>query len=244
MSPVRKLKSSKVVQEANNHAVALWKRKNPEGVTLKPTTVFAIESDFGLKNSNLSEEEKEICINALKNRRNQGQNSRQNGGFSEYSNNSGYSNNQSKPKKDKKNKEKTVTIKCWFCDKTGAGWTDEQTITHVRNAFRGDLIDWYDSLGALGIDSKVWDNVKTCFETDFRAAPSVTSVVHKIPDIKQLEGESVIQYFSKALKTMEEFKTKIIQMDLVILAVYVTKTVKYVFLSCSSRLASIKTHTH
>ena len=87
--------------------------------------------------------------------------------------------------------------------KTGAGWTDEQTITHVRNAFRGDLIDWYDSLAALGIDSKVWDNVKISFETDFRAAPSVTSVVHKIPDIKQQESETVIQYFSKALKTMD-----------------------------------------
>ena len=100
--------------------------------------------------------------------------------------------------------------------KTGAGWTDEQTITHVRNAFRGDLIDWFDLLGALGIDSKVWDNVKKSFETDFRAAPSVTSVVHKIPEIKQLEGESVIQYFSKALKTMEEFKAKIRQMELVV----------------------------
>ena len=107
------------LQDANNHAVALWKRKNPEGVILKPTSVFAIESDFGLKNSNLSEEDKEICINALKNRRNQGQNSRQNGGFTEYSNNTGYSNNQSKPKKDKKKKENTVTLKCWFCDKTG-----------------------------------------------------------------------------------------------------------------------------
>jgi hypothetical protein len=100
--------------------------------------------------------------------------------------------------------------------KNGAGWTDEQTITHVRNAFRGDLIDWYDSLAALGIDSKVWDNVKNSFETDFRAAPSVTSVVHKIPDIKQQENETVIQYFSKALKTMEEFKAKIRQMELVI----------------------------
>ena len=28
--------------------------------------------------------------------------------------------------------------------KTGGAWTDEQTITHVKNAFRGDLIDWYD----------------------------------------------------------------------------------------------------
>ena len=93
--------------------------------------------------------------------------------------------------------------------KNGAGWTDEQTIMHVRNAFRGDLIDWFDSLASLGIDSRVWDNVRTTFETDFRATPSVSSVFQKIPDIKQLENETVIQYFSKALKTMEEFKTKI-----------------------------------
>ena len=26
------------LQDANNHAVALWKGKNPEGVTLKPTS--------------------------------------------------------------------------------------------------------------------------------------------------------------------------------------------------------------
>ena len=54
-------------QEANNYAAALQKRKNQEGVTQKPTTMFAIESDFGLnQNSNLSEEEREICINAVK----------------------------------------------------------------------------------------------------------------------------------------------------------------------------------
>ena len=100
-------------QEANNYVVALWKRKNPEGVTQKPSTVFAIESDFGLnQNSNLSEEEREICINALKNSRNNGQNSRQNSGFSNYSSNSGYSNTQqSKPKKDKKKKENATTLK-------------------------------------------------------------------------------------------------------------------------------------
>ena len=100
--------------------------------------------------------------------------------------------------------------------KTGAAWTDEQTITHVRNAFRGDLIHWFDNLTALGIGTEIWDNVKTAFKTDFRAASSVTSVVHKIPDIKQMENETVIQYFLKALKTMEEFKTKVRAMALVI----------------------------
>ena len=46
------------------------------------------------------------------------------------------------------------------------------------------------------------------FETDFRAAPSVTSVVQKIAGIKQMGNETLSQYFSKALKAMEEFKKK------------------------------------
>ena len=51
--------------------------KKPEGVTLKPNTVFAIKSYFGLnQNSNFPKEEREICINALKNNRNNRQNSR------------------------------------------------------------------------------------------------------------------------------------------------------------------------
>ena len=62
--------------------------------------------------------------------------------------------------------------------KTGAAWTDEQTIAHVRNPFRGDLIDLFNSLRSLGIDTAIWDNIKTAFETDFRAAPSVTSIPH------------------------------------------------------------------
>ena len=44
--------------------------------------------------------------------------------------------------------------------KTGAAWMDEQIIMHVKNTFRGDLIDWFNSLTTLGIDTAVWDNVK------------------------------------------------------------------------------------
>ena len=46
------------------------------------------------------------------------------------------------------------------------------------------------------------------FELDFRAAPTVASVLQKIPDIKLMENEMCIQNFSKALETMEEFKMK------------------------------------
>ena len=61
-------------QEANNLAVALWRTKNPEGIPVKPKTVFAIDTDFGLsQNSNLSNKEKEICTIAQRNNRNNGQ---------------------------------------------------------------------------------------------------------------------------------------------------------------------------
>ena len=109
-------------QETNNMAVALWSRKYPKRVHLKSKSIFAVEAEFGLsQNSNLSEEEKKICINTIKNNRNNGQNFRQNGGFSNYNNtNSNGNNQQSKPKKDKKRKDTGFnTIKCWFCNKTG-----------------------------------------------------------------------------------------------------------------------------
>ena len=66
----------------------------------------------------------------------------------------------------------------------------------------------------MGIDTTVWNNVKMALEVDFRAAPSVTSVVQKISDIKQMENVTVIQYLSKALKTMEKFKKKVRAMAL------------------------------
>ena len=35
------------IQEANNLAMALCRRKNPEGIPIKPKTVFPIDTDFG-----------------------------------------------------------------------------------------------------------------------------------------------------------------------------------------------------
>ena len=32
-------------QEANNMAVALWRRKYPEGISIKPKLIFAVESN-------------------------------------------------------------------------------------------------------------------------------------------------------------------------------------------------------
>ena len=94
-------------------------------------------------------------------------------------------------------------------NRAGTTWTDEQMITHVRNAFRGELLEWFDSLTICGVDITVWANIKEQFEKDYHAAPSTSSIVHKIPDIKQGDNETVVQYFNKALKTVNELKSKI-----------------------------------
>ena len=84
--------------------------KNPEGVPIKPKTVFAINTDFGLnQNSKFSEEEREICINVIRNSRNNRHNYGQNCGFSNYSSNLDIANSkQFRPKKDKKRKQKLL----------------------------------------------------------------------------------------------------------------------------------------
>ena len=115
-------KDPATLQDANNLAVALWRRKNPEDIPLKPKSIFSVEAELGIeKNDKMTEEERQICIDAIRNNRNKGQSSRQSGGFTSYNgNNSDRNSQQSKPKKDKKKKDKDFnTIKCWFCNKPG-----------------------------------------------------------------------------------------------------------------------------
>ena len=91
----------------------------------------------------------------------------------------------------------------------GTEWNDQQFITHVRNALRGDMIDWFDGLKPMKVDITVWANIQRVFEVDFEAAPTASSIVNKIPTIKQGDQESVVRYISRALKIMEEFKMKV-----------------------------------
>ena len=97
-------------------------KKNPEGIFFKPKSIFVVEVKLGLEqNSNMSEEVRQICSNAIRNSCNKGQKSQQSIGFSNYNNSTSNGNNQqSKLKKDKKKKENVFkAIKCWFCHKTG-----------------------------------------------------------------------------------------------------------------------------
>ena len=68
--------------------------------------------------------------------------------------------------------------------KTGGRWDDQQLIMHVQNAYRGTVIDWFDVLAPLGVNIAIWARIQKEFEKVFGAALSISSVVHKIPEIK------------------------------------------------------------
>jgi hypothetical protein len=92
-------------------------------------------------------------------------------------------------------------------DKDGADWTDTQTITNVRNAFGGSLLDLYDSLKSLCVDITNWNQIKERIKIGFEAAPSASSVVYKITEIKQADHEDVYEYFGRCISTVIEFQS-------------------------------------
>ena len=64
-------------------------------------------------------------------------------------------------------------------NKQGAGWTNIQTVTHFRNALKGEVLKWFNALPPLNTDNLNWKVVNTQFEQDFRASHLVSSVIKK-----------------------------------------------------------------
>ena len=60
-----------------------------------------------------------------------------------------------------------------------------QTVTHFRNALRGEVLKWYNDLPLKAVNNLDWNIVKAQFEEDYRATPSVSSVIQKMPEIRQ-----------------------------------------------------------
>jgi hypothetical protein len=55
-------------------------------------------------------------------------------------------------------------------------------VTHFSNDLRGEVLKWYNALPLL--DNLNRDSVKTQFEKDYRAAPTISSVIQKLTEIK------------------------------------------------------------
>ena len=93
-------------------------------------------------------------------------------------------------------------------NKQGGNWTDVQTITHFRNALRGKALKWYNGLPLMKIDNLNWDLVKAHFEEDFQGTPNSSSVIQKLPEIRQKDDERVIDYVSRVTEILLDLKAK------------------------------------
>jgi hypothetical protein len=93
-------------------------------------------------------------------------------------------------------------------NKTGGNWTDIQTITHFRNALRGDMVSWYDTITLLDDTALTWINLKTKFERDFQAAPTTSKVIARLPELRQQDHENVIKYVSRCGIILADLKKK------------------------------------
>ncbi len=82
-------------------------------------------------------------------------------------------------------------------NKQGGGWTDLQIMTHFRNALRDKVLRWFNVLPLLDVNNLDCKIVKNQFEQDFRATPTVSLVIQKLPEIKQKDSELVIQYVNR-----------------------------------------------
>jgi hypothetical protein len=60
----------------------------------------------------------------------------------------------------------------------------------------------------MDVDNLEWENVKTQFENGFRATHTVSSVIQKLPEIRQKDNKTVIQYTSRCAEILLELKTK------------------------------------
>jgi hypothetical protein len=69
---------------------------------------------------------------------------------------------------------------------------------------------------------------KNPFEQDFRATPTVSLVIQKLPEIRQRDNETVIQYVSRCAEVVLELKTNPDILDVnVQLQLKATKTAAY-----------------
>ena len=110
-------------------------------------------------------------------------------------------------------KEDKLTAKQWLekvvINKTGGNWTDIQTITHFRNALRGDMVSWYDTITLLDDTAMTWAILKAKFERDFQAAPSTSKVIAKLPELRQQDHENVNKYVSRCGVILADLKNKV-----------------------------------
>ena len=71
------------------------------------------------------------------------------------------------------------------------------------------MFPWYESLTIIDETLLTWERLKRTFERDYRAAPTTSTVISRLTEIKQKDGESVNNYFARCAQILGELKNRI-----------------------------------
>ena len=90
--------------------------------------------------------------------------------------------------------------------KDASGWNDAQTMSFVFNALRSDALLWYDSLKRSGVDQNIWVDFRTAFLQAYSSIRTTRSTIVNLADVKQQPNESVVAYYPKVVKAIDDLE--------------------------------------
>ena len=90
--------------------------------------------------------------------------------------------------------------------KNASAWNDAQTMSFVFNALRSDALLWYDSLKRSGVNQNVWDDFKAAFLQAYSSIRTTRSTIVNLADVKQGPNESVVAYYPKVVKAIDDLE--------------------------------------
>lgn len=88
--------------------------------------------------------------------------------------------------------------------KETAGWTPQQTMAYVYNAFRGAALLWYEALPRYGIDDKNWDIVKRELLDAYSRVQTTRTAVIGLSNLAQGHDEAVNDFGARVAKIVND----------------------------------------
>jgi hypothetical protein len=80
---------------------------------------------------------------------------------------------------------------------------------HFRNALKKEVIDLFDYLPTLNVSQNVSQEIQSRSEIDYKAEATASSIIAKLPEVKQNSEETVNNFFSRANRILWELKSNI-----------------------------------
>ena len=89
--------------------------------------------------------------------------------------------------------------------RVAAAWNEADTLSFIYCSLRGEALLWYDVLKRSGI-ADTYDAFKAAFLTSYAPALTARTATVNLHDIKQTAQESIVAFYSRAIKSVNDLE--------------------------------------